>query len=129
MIQDASTLIVLADGRRARVLAEARLGGPLSEHPEWLSGLAPGHAARDGGREKAEADFLHDLAHRLEGVFARGGFDQLILIAPPKALGVLRTALDETLRRRLSLSEPHDRLAASAHDIAEAVRNLRRTHA
>ena len=41
MILDGRTLVLVADGGRARLFEEARRGGPLHEHPDWLADLAP----------------------------------------------------------------------------------------
>lgn len=129
MITDGRTLILVADGRRARLFAEARRGGPLTEHPDWLTLPAAASEGHPHGRDKAEADFLAQLCGRLEPLFARHGFDGLIVIAAPRALGVLRRHLPAGLKARLELSEPHDRLSASAEDIQQAVRDLRRVNA
>ena len=149
MIPDGRTLILVADGGRARLFEEARRGGPLIEHAEWLAGLSvpamaskgprggghdrmgPGvHAtAADGGRDKAEAGFLTLVARRLETLFTRQRFDHLILIAAPRSLGHLRRHLSAGLAAKLVLSEPRDRVAASVADIQQAVRGLRRVHA
>lgn len=149
MILDSRTLILVADGRKARLFEESRRGGPLVEHPEWVAGLTPPHVtspgprggvhdrfghgshatAHGGGREKAETEFLAALAKHLASVFDDHGFDQLILIAAPRALGVLRRHLPDGLKTRLALSEPHDRVSASLADIQQAVRALRRISA
>lgn len=149
MIPDGRTLVLVADGGRARLFEEARRGGPLTEHPDWLAGLSvppmasPGprggvhdsvghgsHAtARPGGRDKAEAGFLTQLARRIEVVFNQRRFDRLILIAAPRSLGHLRRQLPAGLAARLEVSEPHDRVAASVAEIQQAVRALRRINA
>ena len=148
MILDARTLILVADGRRARLFEEARRGGSFTERPEWIAGLeAPhlastgprgsshdrmGHAshatAHEAGRSKAEAGFLALLSKRLETVFVERAFDHLILIAAPRALGALRRHLAGGLKARLELSEPHDRVSANIDDIQQAVRTLRRVN-
>lgn len=149
MIPDGRTLILVADGGRARLFEEARRGGPLTEHEAWLAGVAvPAMASKgprgsshdrvgsgvhatatDGGRDKAEAGFLTQVARRLESVFTQQRFDHLILIAAPRSLGHLRRQLAAGLKAKLVLSEPHDRLAASVDDIRQAVRDLRRVNA
>jgi protein required for attachment to host cells len=149
MILDGRTLILVADGGRARVFEEPRRGGPLHERPEWLAGLSVPHAAVAGpqggghdrmghashatagqtGRDKAEAGFMVLLSRRLQTLFREQDFDQLILIAAPKALGMLRRHLPASVKTKLAVSEPHDRLAASADTIHEVVRRLRRLSA
>ncbi|CAN5118778.1 host attachment protein [soil metagenome] len=146
MITDGRTLVVAADGRQARLFLESRRGGPLTEHPDWLAGLAPrafphpgsgavhdrmGHAthgvATVTAADKSARDFLVQLVARLEGLVAEHHFDHLIVFAPPRALGMLREALPRALRQRLALDEAHDRVDASAEVLREAVRALRRS--
>ena len=47
---------------------------------------------------KAEAEFLQDLAGRLDAAIGAGEAKSIIIVAPPKALGVLRRAYSPTLR-------------------------------
>lgn len=146
MITDGRTLVVAADGGRARLFDEARRGGPLTEHPEWLAGLAPrtfpppgsgavhdrmGYAthgvATVTAADKSARDFLTRLGARLASLVGEHRFDHLILFAPPRALGMLREALPRALRQRLALDEAHDRVDASGEVLREAVRALRRS--
>jgi protein required for attachment to host cells len=148
MITDGRTLVVAADGGRARLFGEARRGGPLTEHPEWLAGLEPrafahpgpgavhdrmGHAthgvATVAPADKSARDFLTRLGVRLANLVDEHHFDHLIVFAPPRALGMLREALPRALRQRLALDEAHDRIDASADVLREAVRALRRSAA
>ena len=133
MILDGRTLILVADGRRARLFEEARRGGPLKERPEWLDGVTTPHlaagTAHAGGHDKTETAFEVLLAQRVATVFADHAFDALILIAAPRALGVLRRHLSPGLKARLTNSEPHDRLTASVSDIEHAVQTMRRVSA
>ncbi|KRA64922.1 protein required for attachment to host cell [Caulobacter sp. Root656] len=145
MITDGRTLVVTADGGRARLFEEARHGGPLTEHAEWLEGLAPqvfphrgsaavhdrmGHATHGASRitaaDKSARAFLIQLTARLERLIAAYRFDHLIVFAPPRALGLLRHALPEALRQRLACDQAHDRVDADAEVLREAVRALRR---
>lgn len=145
MITDGRTLVVAADGGRARLFEEPRRGGPLTEHPDWLAGLTPrvfsnpgsgavhdrmGHAthgvATVTAADKSARDFLAQLAARLDELVAEHRFDHLIVFAPPRALGLLREALPKALRRRLALDQAHDRVDAEAEALREAVRALRR---
>jgi protein required for attachment to host cells len=132
MIEDGRTLVVLADGRRVRLLEEARLAGPLHEHVEWLRGVAPfeqpdgtqpvtvhartggsTHASHEPPRDKGERRFLTDLAEHLEQLVRAHHFDHLAIMAPPRALGVLRKALPAALAKRVAVTDPHDRLDES----------------
>lgn len=134
MIPDAKTLVVVADGRRARLLEQPRLDGPLHDRPDWLAGLkqhhdhAPhGHIPHDGDlHDRAEQAFIKDLAHKLEDVARAQPFDQMILIAPPRALGKLRAALPAALSRKITGSDPHERLDATLITLQDVVHAARR---
>jgi len=145
MITDGRTLVVAADGGRARLFEEPRRGGSLTEHSEWLAGLEPrvfphpgsgavhdrmGHAthgvATITAADKSARDFLTRLGARLAHLVDQHRFDHLIVFAPPRALGMLREALPTALRRRLALDQAHDRVDADAEALREAVRGLRR---
>lgn len=133
MTPDATTLVVVADGRRARLLEQPRLGGPLHDRPDWLGvkehhdHTPHGHIPHDGdAHDRAERAFLKDLVHRLEGVADQHPFDQLILIAPPRALGHIREALPTALARKVVGSDPHERVDATIITLEDVVRAARR---
>jgi protein required for attachment to host cells len=48
--------------------------------------------------DQAERAFLHDLAQRLDAALAAGKIKSLILVAPPRALGMLRPAYSHALK-------------------------------
>jgi protein required for attachment to host cells len=139
------TLVLLADGGRARGLAEHRRHGPLSEQADWAieapeadrrgHGKPGGTATQPGsGRsnvhdaspaDAAEERFLRKLAANVERAATAGRFERLVLIAPPRALGLLRGALGSQASRRLEASEPHDWLAEGAAEIRAHLRDIR----
>lgn len=142
-LQD-TCLLVVADGRHARLFEERRRGAALVERPEWLEGLAPetveasppvrvfqrfgsgSHTVEgDTPRERSEARFLNDLAERVAVVVARERFDAVALIAPPRALGVLRAALPSAAAERLGPSEAAERCEETPEDLRIALRRLR----
>jgi protein required for attachment to host cells len=131
MISDGRTLVVAADAGRARLFEEARRGGALTEHPEWVADLTPRAAPQHGvapvaAADKRARDFLTQLGARLESLVDEHHFDHLIVFAPPRALGMLREALPRRPRQRLAVDEARDRVDASAESLREAVRALRR---
>lgn len=65
---------------------EGRAINPGSHSPQTIS-------PRTDPRDHLAAEFLHNVAAELDAAGDAGLFDRLILIAPPKALGVLRAAL------------------------------------
>ncbi len=48
--------------------------------------------------EEAEKEFLQDLAGRLDAALGAGDATSLIVVAPPRALGILRNAYSPALR-------------------------------
>ena len=137
MNPDAITLVVVADGRRARLLEQPRIDGPLHDRPEWLADVkehhdhaAPSHITHSGdARDRAEKAFLTDLAKRLEGLSAKHHFDQIILVAPPRALGHLREALSSGLVKKVVGSDPHERVDATLITLEAAVHAARYANA
>ncbi|ENZ80574.1 MULTISPECIES: host attachment protein [Caulobacter] len=133
MTPDATTLVVVADGHRARLLEQPRIGGPLHDRPEWLAGLkehhdhdGPSHITHAGDlRDRAEKAFLRDLAKRLDDINARHGFDQVILVAPPRALGHLRRSLSITVARKIVGSDAHERVDATIITLQSVVQAAR----
>jgi protein required for attachment to host cells len=137
MNPDAITLVVVADGRRARLLEQPRIDGPLHDRPEWLADVkehhdhaAPSHITHSGdARDRAEKAFLTGLAKRLEGLAGKHHFDQVVLIAPPRALGHLREALSPNLAKKVVGSDPHERVDATIITLEAAVHAARYAHA
>lgn len=133
MTPDARTLVVVADGRRARLLEQPRIGGPLHDRPEWLAGLkehhehdGPNHIVHSGDfHDRAEQAFLRDLARRIDDLNARHGFDQVILAAPPRALGHLRRALSTAVARKVVGSDAHERVDATIITLQSVVQAAR----
>lgn len=140
------TLVVLADGAQARGLAERRRHGPLTELAAWTltadeldrradprrDGRVDEGAGRGGDAvleappaEAAEKRFLQSVAERINRSAAAGEFEHLVLIAPPRALGVLRQALKPAVARRVEVSEAHERIKATPDEVRTRLRDLR----
>lgn len=140
-----SSLVVVADGARARLFTERVRGGPLSEITEQLGDLgasgprATTHSGRvfdrfgrgshttggDSPKVREEAAFVRRLADRLDGPFRKGAHDELVLVAAPRALGGLRAALSPALASRVAGSEAAERVGESIEDIRHALRAIR----
>ena len=140
-----SCLVVVADGERARLFEERRRGGPLLEISDRLGDLssagpmASGHSGRvfdrrgngshtTGGpspADKREAAFVRRLAVRIDTLLSEGEFDDLVVMAAPRALGQLRQSLGADAMRRLRMSDAHDRVAAGSDEIQTALHALR----
>ncbi|WP_296816663.1 host attachment protein [Brevundimonas sp.] len=140
-----STLVVVADGARARLFEERVRGGPLTEISDRLGDLSAsgprgsGHSGRvfdrfgsgshttggDSPKVRDEAAFVSRLAGRLDAVVAHGRFEEAVLIAAPRALGGLRAALSGALAKRVQGSEAADRCSETADEIRAALRHIR----
>jgi len=140
--------IVVAESSRAKIYAAKNRLAPISEiedlvHPEGrmhegdLVSDAPGS---DGGatgqgrhiiddkttvREQENADFANEIAHRLTQARNEHAFDELVLIAPPAFLGLLRNKLSKTLAASVVLEIDKNLVRQPAAAIAEHVWNAR----
>jgi protein required for attachment to host cells len=74
--------------------------------------------ARDP-REHATAHFARELAKDLGRDLRKGAFTQLVLVAPPRFLGLLRGALDGPLSRALIASVAKDLPRASESELRD----------
>lgn len=116
-----STWIVVAESARGRLFAIAGVGGKLLEvadlsHPESrlhdtdLSSDVPGRSfdSRGQGRhgmeqatdphEREARAFAAEVARHIDGGIHAGSLDSLVLVAPPKFLGQLRSQLSKAAR-------------------------------
>ena len=126
-----TTWIVMADGSRARIVKprgeapgfdiiievadeEARLPTReiVSDKPGRMqeSAYSGRHAEdpRSDAHQERKAQFLRSLAERLNRAAGAAQFDDLILFAPPRALGELRQALDGGARSRIKAEAAKD---------------------
>lgn len=119
------TWIIVAHRTGARFLTTDGENGGLRvvqelEHPEGrkksgdIDADAPGMAFSKGGQggghpmgreqdahERVAADFAHDIAEQLHSGRTQNHFDELVLVAEPRFLGMLRDALDRTTAARV----------------------------
>lgn len=123
MLQTGTAWMLVADGRRARVLVEQRRGATLEEPSDWNMEIGPdelydpqdrpprsfdragaGRHAMDKGRslhEQEEEKFLKRVADRIGDAERHNSFDHLVIAAPPRALGMLRNMLPAGAKSRL----------------------------
>lgn len=144
MQEDVTPWIVTADDRRAAVHEERVRGGRLHPVPEEaleadhrLSGhahRATVHAShgdmRHGAGERDVSNieaqrFLGRVAQMIQAASEANRFQRLVLMAPPRALGMLRGALGRDVTERLELTEPHERLQLAVGALREALRAAR----
>jgi protein required for attachment to host cells len=67
--------------------------------------------------DQAEQRFLCDLAKRLDAAVTSGEAKSLILVAPPRALGVLRQASSGNLRNAIRAEVDKDYVKLPVHEI------------
>ena len=67
--------------------------------------------------DQAEQQFLTGLAHRLDAAVAAGKAKSLIVIAPPRALGMLRPAYSHALKGVLRAELDKDLVKMPVHEI------------
>jgi protein required for attachment to host cells len=66
---------------------------------------------------QAEEEFLRMIAARLDEALAKAQTTSLILVAPPKALGVLRLAISPAVREAVSAEISKDYVKMPVHEI------------
>lgn len=139
-----SSLIVVADGRQARLFEERRRGGPLTDVTAQLGDLAshrpeasssrtrthdrfgPASHTGDGPtpQDRREADFVSRVGVKAAEIMRRGSYQDLILIAAPRALGKLRRAMAHA-GLEVAHTESHDRVSESPASLRTRLRDLR----
>jgi protein required for attachment to host cells len=70
-------------------------------------------------RDKITARFATQLAHALQTGRNEGRFEELVLVAPPRFLGALHSALGTALRACVVREIRHDFTALPAHDLGK----------
>ena len=73
---------------------------------------------RTDPHEHEQRVFHHRIAAYLDGAAKRGDFDRLILVAPPKALGNLRSELTAATREKVSGELNKDLTHVPTHGLA-----------
>lgn len=148
MLENGTAWMLVADGRRARVLVEHRRGAQLEEPSDWAMEIGEdelydpqdrpprsydrvgqGRHAIDKGRnlhEIEEEKFLKRVADRLGEAQKRNQFDHLIIAAPPRALGLLRSMLPANTQDRICATTAKDLLGEDAPKLRERLTDLLR---
>lgn len=134
------TWIVVADGAGARLFLNTGPGKGLQELPDGRMQTAleatrsqgsdrPGrvHDRMGDGRhamepridwhEQQKQRFARELSQRLDAAAGGKAFDRLILVAPPKLLGALRSLLGAGARRLVTGELPKDLMRASEKEL------------
>lgn len=144
-----TTWILVCDGARARILSRHGPGGDLmaidsSEHPSArekgteLASDRPGRTFDSFGQGRhakapptdwqqyEKTRFAREMAEQINAAARNGRFDQLMVIAPPRVLGDLRSLLDAHARKRISAEVGKDLTNLSEAALADAVGELLR---
>jgi len=146
MIENGSAWFLVADGRRARLLVEERRGAALTEAwkleigpdelydvqdrpPRSFDRFGAGRHAMDGGRNLHEAEeekFLKHVADRVSEGEKHKAFDHLVIAAPPRALGLLRNALPNSVQSRIRAETAKDLVDEDAAKLRDRLTELLR---
>jgi protein required for attachment to host cells len=116
------TLILVANGTEARLLSATQRVNPrdLQEvaHLTRATVAARSRAASDNDPHTVEIErFARRIARRLDAVRRTVGYDDLVVIAAPRFLGTLRTALRGVTRDLVSREVPRDLVRAEDRQI------------
>lgn len=148
MLQDGTAWMLVADGRRARLLVEQRRGATLEEPADWAMEISEedlydpqdrpprsfdrvcsGRHAMDKGRslhEQEEEKFLKRVADRIGEAEKHNAFDYLVIAAPPRALGLLRNMLPPGAKSRIRADLSKDLLDEPMPKLRERLTDLLR---
>ena len=143
-MQSKTTWVLVADRARARLLELDRGSGRLVEIESHMNpgGRAPDRDAytdraprvqeavgsarhamqpHTSEREKASIRFARELSDMLERGRSDRRFDQLVLIALPQFLGVLRPLLGKPLSRLVVAEIPHEMTTGKLDEIRDCL--------
>ncbi len=142
-----TTYIVVADAARARIFTRDALN--LAEHESLIHAAGRLHegdlitdsrgadvheststTSRSSGEEGAASQhenerFAKEVAQRLYSARVGNSMEKLIMVAPPKFLGLLRNKLDNATHKLVIHTLSKDLSKASLSDIQNAVSDLR----
>lgn len=142
-----TTWILVAQRTGATIYQSRGIGAPLSlitsiEHPRGrlkagqLESDRPGRAYDriGGGRhslsseepspDRVAHEFALRLIERVDHARTQRAFERLVLIAPPKLLGSLRSALPDALRALLVATLPKDLQHSHAEEVSEQLAEM-----
>jgi protein required for attachment to host cells len=132
------TWILVADGKSARVLTQEshnapltlaeELHGPEATHARDLKTSPPGrfglgstsrHAIepRTDPMVHEKRQFARRVAEVMNAAARDKRFRRLVLVAPPKTLGELRSSLNGTASRLVSAEVPHDHIHTPPNEL------------
>ena len=136
------TWVLIADGARARLFANEGVGKGLKPafDQEFIGTRLPsrdittdrpGRAFDSAGEGRHAMEpptdphcyekqvFAHDVATALDDARKKNAFDRLVVVAPPEALGNLRSELSEELQRMVTAELNKDLTKVPVRDLAD----------
>lgn len=122
-------LIVVADGGKAILFRNTGTGGTVTLHEERrltpdtvvAQGPSGSRPAEQTVRQTQEATFVNTVAHILHAMHGQNEFTALVIVAPPKTLGELRSALHHSLEATIVHSLPKDLTNQTTAEIQKAL--------
>jgi protein required for attachment to host cells len=146
-----TTWILVANQSEAQIYSSKRAPGNLmlvetlthkegAAHARDLTSDAPGRVhdrtgtARHsmepstGVKEEGRRRFVKEMTERLESAHLRGDFDQLVVLAAPAVLGVIRKSLTSRLTRAVVKEIPKDVIGQSTDKIETQLRRAFELH-
>jgi protein required for attachment to host cells len=137
-----NALIVVADAARARILKTEEKLTDMTEigeliHPESrlrnieLGAGTPVRSANQQGslqprtfpKDHEEQSFAKELGKHLKALHNQLHYEELIMVASPRFLGMLRNELDTTIDKLVSRTINKDLLQASIDELIEYIKN------
>lgn len=138
------TWIVVADASRARFFERRALNAQMAELGDLAMSAPPLEAPRDrpprvhdrqgptrhsvepraSPRTAAANHFLHTVAERINRAAGDGAFTQLVLCAPPRALGAIRDGLADAAKRSVVAAIDKDLTRESAKTLQQHLDDL-----
>ena len=118
--------VVVCDGAKALILENT--GDGKFPNLKTVQVLKPGRTHSSAGpgsssvtqtdwHDQSEQAFLTHLAQRLDGDVTAGKVKSMILVAPPRALGMIRHAYSHALRGAIRSEIDKDLVKHPVHDI------------
>jgi protein required for attachment to host cells len=96
---------------------------------ESVGSVRNAYAPRADWHEYEKHLFAKRVADLIAAAHLRHEFDELVLVAPPKALGELRAALPESVHRHIRAEAHKDLTGLAEHDLLSRVAELAAGHA
>jgi protein required for attachment to host cells len=148
MTGQGNTWVVVVDAQQCRILNVEDAGLPakvrhtLRRRPDGEAQDESGdltevsdrakHASKHHGAlrstgspaDEAEHRFAKEVVRSLERGLVEGAFHHLVLVAPPRLLGMLRENLTVGLAACVRASEPKDYAHLAEHELEQRVREL-----